>query len=58
MTVEKLHTVIAVPVLIQFEIRGVLLVGNRHLRFYEKNDLDRTIQSADKIASFLTGGIK
>jgi nitrogen regulatory protein A len=39
MLVEDLHAVIAVPIKIKDEKRGVLLIGNRSERYYEENDL-------------------
>jgi nitrogen regulatory protein A len=39
MLVEHLHAAIAVPIKIQDETRGVLLIGNRSERYYEENDL-------------------
>jgi nitrogen regulatory protein A len=39
MLVEHLHAAIAVPLKIQDETRGVLLIGNRSDRYYEENDL-------------------
>jgi nitrogen regulatory protein A len=39
MLVEDLHAAIAVPIKIQDETLGVLLIGNRSERYYEENDL-------------------
>jgi nitrogen regulatory protein A len=39
MLVEHLHAAFAVPIQFHGETRGVLLIGNRSERFYEKNDL-------------------
>jgi nitrogen regulatory protein A len=39
MLVEHLHAVIAVPIKIHDETRGVLIIGNRSERYYEENDL-------------------
>jgi nitrogen regulatory protein A len=40
MLVEHLHTALAVPIKLQDETRGVLLIGNRSDRYYEENDLN------------------
>jgi nitrogen regulatory protein A len=39
MLVEHLHTAIAIPICLNNETRGVLLIGNRTDRLYEENDL-------------------
>jgi len=39
MMVEDLHSAIAVPLKLQDEIHGVLLIGNRSERSYEDHDL-------------------
>jgi nitrogen regulatory protein A len=39
MLVEDLRAAIAVPIKIQDEAQGVLLIGNRSERYYEENDL-------------------
>jgi nitrogen regulatory protein A len=39
MLVEDLQSAIAVPIKIQDEPHGVLLIGNRSERYYEENDL-------------------
>jgi nitrogen regulatory protein A len=39
MLVEHLHTAIAIPISLNDETRGVLLIGNRTDRLYEENDL-------------------
>jgi nitrogen regulatory protein A len=53
MLVEQLLSVIAVPITIRFETCGVLLIGERTERFYEKNDLYLITNLADRIALLL-----
>ena len=39
MLVEHLHSAMAVPIIVQDEVRGVLLIGNRSDRYYIDEDL-------------------
>ncbi|QHT59519.1 GAF domain-containing protein [Paenibacillus lycopersici] len=50
MAVERLQAAIVVPLAIQDEIRGVLLVGSRSQRIYEEGCLQLAIEAADRLA--------
>lgn len=51
MSVEQLQSAIAVPITIQGETKGVLLVGNRVERIYQPDDLTMLSTAADRLAS-------
>ncbi|WP_181909349.1 GAF domain-containing protein [Paenibacillus taihuensis] len=53
MLVEQLQAAIGVPLTIQDEIRGVLLVGNRSERLYEDNHLHLVKHAAEHLIPHL-----
>ena len=49
MMVEHLQSAAAVPLAIQNEVHGVLLIGSRTMRIYHKNDVMAVTSVADRL---------
>lgn len=53
MLAENLHSALAVPITIEREIHGVLLLGSRSIRTFTENEIMLTFGAAEKIALLL-----